>query len=234
VTEPLLCFERVSKTYRRGPGDVVTAVLEADLELKRGEAVGIFGPSGAGKSTLTRLALGLEHPDAGSVRFCGRDLAGMSSRELWLLRRSIQIVWQDPSVYLNPHRNVLDSVAEPMEVFRVADRAECLRRAAELMDVVELPASVHGCRPYQLSGGQCQRVAIARALAPGPSLLVCDEAISSLDLAQQVRVLELLTRLRDRLELSVLFVSHDRAVARVLCDRLLEMRAGGLRPGGGG
>jgi peptide/nickel transport system ATP-binding protein len=228
VREALLILDQVSKTHRRSGSAGVIALMEVDLELRRGEALGMCGPNGAGKSTLARLALGLERPDAGRVQFDGRDLASMSARELWLLRRSVQIVWQDPSAYLNPYQSVIDSVAEPMEVFRIDRRAACRRRAAELMDLVQLPTSVHGRRPYELSGGQCQRVAIARALSLGPSLLICDEALSGLDMAQQVRVLELLARLRSELELSLLFISHDRAVARVLCDRLVEMRDGRL------
>jgi ABC-type glutathione transport system ATPase component len=232
VTGPLLVLDRVCKSYRRHTGEAVPAVQDVDLELRHGEAVGIFGASGAGKSTLARLAIGLDKPDRGAVRFRGRDLAAISSRELWSLRRSMQIVWQDPSVYLSPHQSVLRSVAEPLEVHRLIDRGGCRRRAAELMDMVELPATAHGRRPYELSGGQCQRVAIARAIATGPALLVCDEAVSSLDLAQQVRVLELLGHLREKLGLSLLFISHDRAVPRLLCSRLLEMRDGRLQATG--
>lgn len=228
MNEALLILDRVSKTHRRRASAGVIALQQVDLELRRGEALGMYGPNGAGKSTLARLVLGLERPDSGHVRFDGRDLARMSGRELWLLRRSIQIVWQDPSAYLNPYQAVIDSVAEPMEVFRIDRRAACRRRAAELMDLVQLPTSVHGRRPYELSGGQCQRVAIARALSLEPSLLICDEALSGLDMAVQVRVLELLAQLRSELDLSLLFISHDRAVARTLCDRLVEMRDGRL------
>ncbi len=230
MTEPLLLFDRVCRSYRRDGGGEVPVLRELDLELSRGEAVGVFGPSGAGKSTMARLALGLERPDAGKICFRGRDLAAMNRRELHALRRSAQIVWQDPTVYLNPYLSALDSVAEPLVVHRLADRAGRRRRAVALMDMVELPESVHLRRPYELSGGQCQRVAIARALAPGPSLLVCDEALSSLDLAQQVRLLELLARLRGELDLSLLFISHDLAAARVICDRLLGIKGGRLAP----
>jgi ABC-type glutathione transport system ATPase component len=232
VTEPLLCFDRVSRTYLRNGGETVPALREVDLELREGEAVGIFGASGAGKSTMARLALGLERPDTGAVRFRGRNLAAMSSRELWSLRRSVQIVWQDPAVYLNPYQSVLESVSEPLEVHRMTNRDGCRRRAVELMNMIELPVSARRLRPYELSGGQCQRVAIARAIALEPSLLVCDEALSSLDLAQQVRLLELLSHLRCELHLSFLFIAHDQAAARLLCSRLLEMRNGCLRATG--
>lgn len=233
MTMALLRFERVGKSYRRGGGETVPGVRDIDLEVRDREAVGIFGPSGAGKSTLARLAIGFERPDRGRVRFRHRDLAELGAEELWSLRRSIQIVWQDPAVYLSPYQSAVSSVAEPLEVFRIGSREERVRRAHDLMDLVELPPSARDRRPYELSGGQCQRVAIARALAPGPRLLVCDEALASLDLSQQVRMVELLARLRDELALSLLFISHDRAVARALCDRLCRMCEGRLEAAGG-
>lgn len=228
MSEPLLRFEAVCKSYYRDNGETVRALRGIDLELRGDESVGVFGASGAGKSTMARLALGLERPDGGSIRVRGEDLAAMSARQLWSLRRTVQIVWQDPAVYLSPFCSVLASVAEPLEVYRLANRTGCRRRAAELLELVGLPARAHDRRPFELSGGQCQRVAIARALAPGPSLLVCDEILSSLDLARKVRLLELLSRLRDELGLSLLFIAHDRAAARLICDRLLELRAGRL------
>lgn len=227
MTKPLLQMIGVSKRYRsnhrRG---AVRAVSGVDLSIDRGEALGLVGESGAGKSTLARLALGLERPDEGMVLFRGQNLAegGRGQRRLFL--QEIQIIWQDPFIYLNPYQSAVQSIAEPLEVFKKHDRQRCGQRAFELMEMVGLSATLGGRRPFELSGGQCQRVAIARALALEPSLLICDEALVGLDLPQQVRILELLRSLQRELQLSLLFISHDLSLVHKICSCMATMRDG--------
>lgn len=226
MSRPLLEMRRVSKAYagRRGP-----AVSGVDLAIAPGQAWGIMGPSGAGKSTLARLAMGLEACDQGRVIFQGRDLAAMNRRERRRLLTRVQMVWQDPTVYLNPFAGALSSIIEPLEAHGLARGAAALARGRELLAMVGLDQDLAGRRPGELSGGQCQRVALARALSLGPELLICDEALVNLDLVQQVRIMELLGRLRRELGLSLLFISHELALVRRLCTHLAVMDQGRLK-----
>ncbi len=228
MSAPLLELRGVGKVYARAGKGPDTAVAGVNLCIRAGEAWGLVGPSGAGKSTLARLALGLESCDQGQVLFQGRDLAAMSRRDKRRLLTSLQMVWQDPTVYLNPFASALVSVAEPLEAFGLCSRRQARERGRELMALVGLSPNLAARRPGQLSGGQCQRVALARALSLEPSLLICDEALVNLDLVQQVRILELLGRLRRELELSLLFISHDPALVRRLCTHLAVMEQGRL------
>ncbi|MCB2225903.1 MAG: dipeptide/oligopeptide/nickel ABC transporter ATP-binding protein [Desulfarculaceae bacterium] len=228
MSAPLLELSQVGKAYARGGQRPAPAVMDVNLCIQAGEAWGLVGPSGAGKSTLARLALGLESCDQGRVLFQGRDLAAMGRREKRRLLISLQMVWQDPTVYLNPFTTALVAIAEPLEAFGLCSRRQARQRARELMAMVGLSPGLAYRRPGELSGGQCQRVSLARALSLEPSLLICDEALVNLDLVQQVRILELLSRLRSDLELSLLFISHDPALVRRLCTHLAVMEQGRL------
>lgn len=228
MSAPLLELREVGKAYARSGKGPERAVTGVNLRIQAGEAWGLVGPSGAGKSTLARLALGLEDCDQGRVLFQGRDLVAMNRRDKRRLLTSMQMVWQDPTVYLNPFASALVSIAEPLEAFGLCSRQQARRRAQELMALVGLYPGLAGRKPGQLSGGQCQRVALARALSLEPSLLICDEALVNLDLVQQVRILELLGRLRRELELSLLFISHDPTLVRRLCTHLAIMEQGRL------
>jgi peptide/nickel transport system ATP-binding protein len=225
MTYPLLEMRDVSKSYDAGGKGRQTALKNASLSLSDGEALGLTGPSGSGKSTLARIALGLERPDAGRVSFLGNDMTRLSRRKQRTHFRSVQMVWQDPAVYLNPYQDAQTAIAEPMIAFGVLPGNQCRHRAAELMEMVGLPRSASRRRPAQLSGGQCQRVAIARALSVSPRLLICDEVLVSLDLPQQVAILQLLKRLRQELGLSILFISHDMGAVRALCLRTVALEA---------
>jgi oligopeptide/dipeptide ABC transporter ATP-binding protein len=212
---------------RRG---TVHALAGVDLDVGRGECLALVGESGSGKTTLGRCALRLIEPTAGRVRFDGEDLTALRGGALRRRRRRFQIVFQDPAASLDPRQRVGAIVAEPLAVHAAelgglgpAARRE---RAAELLARVGLGAEFAGRFPHELSGGQRQRLAIARALAPEPDLLVADEPVSSLDAGVRAQVLDLLGRLRERLGLAMLLISHDMAAVERLADRVAVMYLG--------
>jgi len=203
------------------------AVDDVSLEVAPGEALGIVGESGSGKSSLVRALMRLGDPARGEIAWLGHAVHELSGEALRLLRDRAQVVFQDPFASLDPTMTVADIVAEPLRALRPAmSREDRARRVAMLLDAVGLPASYLARRSRELSGGQNQRVAIARAMAPEPKLLICDEAVSALDVSIQAQVLELLGRIRREQGTSIVFVSHNLAVVRRLCDRVLIMRGG--------
>jgi peptide/nickel transport system ATP-binding protein len=227
----LLVASDLAKTYRSTRGTPwrkaeFRAVNGVSFRLRKATTLAIVGESGSGKTTLARMVLGLLAPTSGAVMFDGRDVAAMNRREVLAFRRRVQPVFQNPYSSLDPMYTVFRAIEEPLRVHRIGDRRE--RRAAvrELAELVALPVSVLDRRPRELSGGQRQRVAIARALALRPDVVVCDEAVSALDVLVQAQILDLLAKLKDSLGLSYLFISHDLAVIRQIADEVLVMRAG--------
>ncbi|HEY0463949.1 MAG TPA: oligopeptide/dipeptide ABC transporter ATP-binding protein [Polyangiaceae bacterium] len=206
----------------------VRAVEDVTFQIKRGETLGLVGESGCGKTTVGRLVLRLLEPTAGSVRFAGRDLSTVGRTELRQMRRRMQIVFQDPYSSLNPRRTVGDAIGEPLFVHGLAKGAEIDRRVSQLLERVGLPASLRSRYPHEFSGGQRQRVCIARALALEPEFIVCDEAVSALDISIQAQILNLLADLRDELGLSYLFISHNLNLVRQIADRIAVMYLGKL------
>lgn len=217
----------------RGAGNVKQGVVQAlsgvSVEVREGETLGVVGETGSGKSTLARSVLAAPKPKSGEVIFNGVDLLSLGRRELREARRGIQMVYQDPVGSLDPKMRVLDIVAEPLVAYGVGRPSERRKRVEEALELVGLDPSVHGGRrPRQLSGGQCQRVAIARALTLSPALIVCDEAVSSLDVLIQAQVMNLFESLRRELSLSYLFIAHDLALVEQISDRVAVMYLGQL------
>ncbi|MCM8812523.1 MAG: ABC transporter ATP-binding protein [Candidatus Omnitrophica bacterium] len=205
----------------------VTAVEDINLEIAAGATLGLVGESGCGKSTLARMAVRLIPPSAGEIIFAGEDIARMPERRLRPLRRQFQIVFQDPTASLSPRLTVNRILREPLEAFGVRGKpAAC--RVAELLRQVNLPGEYGRRYPVELSGGERQRVGIARALALHPRLLVLDEPVASLDISTQAQILNLLVRLQREYRLAYLFIAHDLAVVRQLCDEVAVMYRGSL------
>ncbi|MEU9074618.1 dipeptide ABC transporter ATP-binding protein [Kitasatospora sp. NPDC004745] len=215
---PLLTVSGLGKTYgsrRRS----VTALHGVDLTLHPGETLGLVGESGSGKSTLARALVGAHQPSAGRIRFRGEEAGRAPHRE-------IQMVFQDPYSSLNPRMTVGRIIAEPLIAHRLGDRERRAARVAELLTQVGLDPSAADRHPRAFSGGQRQRIGIARALAPEPSVLICDEPVSALDVSVQAQVIELLARLQRELGLAVLFIAHDLAVVRRVSHRIAVMHRG--------
>jgi oligopeptide/dipeptide ABC transporter ATP-binding protein len=222
-----LTVENAVKHYKGSRGTVVHALDGVSFTVAPGETLGIVGESGCGKSTLARLLVRLENPTSGRVLLGGTDLTELSPRAMRPYRRRIQLVFQDPYASLHPRRTVEQALSEVLGVHGLAARgAERVARVTELMEMVGLPSRLRDRLPVQLSGGQRQRVGIARALAVEPEILVLDEAVSALDVSVQAEVMNLLVGLRERLNLSYLFISHDLAMVRHISDRVLVLYLG--------
>jgi len=223
---PLVDVLNLSKHYPTDGGKQIIALDKVSLSINRGEVLGIVGESGCGKSTLGRTLLCLEEPTQGRIHFAGRDITDMQGRQLKSLRKEAQIVFQDPFGSLNPQHKVGTLIGEPLRVHKLGDRRAQASRVLELLDWVDLPADAVSHYCHEFSGGQRQRIAIARALASNPTFLVCDEAVSALDVSIQSQILNLLMELQQRLNLTMLFISHDLSVIRHICDRVAVMYLG--------
>jgi peptide/nickel transport system ATP-binding protein len=207
-----------------GRGRPVQAVTDVSFAIQRGEAVGLVGESGSGKSTIGRLLLGLMTPSGGKVALDGSDLARIHGGRQ--LRRRMQLVFQDPYSSLDPRRPVGDQIADGLAIHRIVPRQQRRARVEALLAQVGLPPNHADRYPHEFSGGQRQRIAIGRALATEPEFLVADEPVSALDVSVQAQVLALLSDLRTRLGLALLFISHDLPVVRSLCDRVIVLYLG--------
>ena len=204
----------------------VRAVDGVSFAIARGETLGLVGESGCGKSTIARVIARLVDATSGDVRFDGRDALELSGADLKALRRHVQIVFQDPQSSLNPRMTVGAIVAEPLVVHNFGSRAARRARVREMLSTVGLSPEHENRYPHEFSGGQRQRIGIARALVLEPAFLICDEPVSALDVSIQAQILNLLTDLRDRLNLTYLFVAHDLAVVRHIADRVAVMYLG--------
>ena len=206
---------------------VVHAVDAVTFAIARGETLSVVGESGCGKSTVGRMILRLADPTAGEIYMAGERIDRLKGRRLRPLRRRVQAVFQDPFSSLNPRMRVRDIIAEPIKAFGLAtNRRDIDARVAELLDKVQLPRDAMLRRPHEFSGGQRQRIGIARALAPGADLLVCDEAVSALDVSVKAQIVNLLADLQAELGLAILFISHDLAIVEHMTHRVAVMYLG--------
>lgn len=223
----LLSVDKLCTRYPGKQGEpAVQAVTDVSLSLERGEVLGIVGESGCGKSTLARTILRLCDVHSGTIRFNNTDITAMNRRKLKLVRRDIQVIFQDPFGSLNPRHCVDTIISEPLRVHGVGSLAEQKARVRELLSMVGLPDSASRRMPHEFSGGQRQRIAIARALALQPKLLIADESVSALDVSIQSQIINLLGDLQKELGLALLFISHDVSVVRHLSDRIAVMYLG--------
>jgi len=227
-SEPLLAVDDLVVEYPVGT-KIVHAVSGVSLQIARGETLGLVGESGCGKSTLGRAVLQLRRPTAGRVLFDGHDLTTMQGDALRLMRRRVQLIFQDPIASLNPRRRIGDIVAEPLVIAGVKDPEKRERLVHEMLSAVGLdPTLVVGRLPHEFSGGQCQRICIARALVLNPEFIVCDEPVSALDVSIRAQILNLLEEMKGRFGLTLLFIAHDLAVVKAVSDRVAVMYLGRL------
>jgi oligopeptide transport system ATP-binding protein len=231
--EPILVVRNLKKYFPVKKGllidrtvDHVKAVDDVSFEIPRGETLGLVGESGSGKSTTGYCVLKLLKPTGGSIRFQGQDLTKLGGEEMRRVRRDLQIVFQDPYASLNPRMTVGDIVAEPLVVHKIGDSRSRRSSIERLLEVVGFNPDFVNRYPHEFSGGQRQRIGIARALALNPSLIVCDEPVSALDVSIQAQILNLLKDLQTDFGLTYLFIAHDLAVVRTMSDRIAVMNRG--------
>jgi ABC-type oligopeptide transport system ATPase subunit len=230
MTDKLLEVSELVKDFTVGRGrrkEVHRAVDHVSFDVAEGEVLGLVGESGSGKSTTARCLLRLIEPTSGEVRFAGKDVLKARGQDVKALRSQMQMVFQDPYSSLDPRMRVEDIVAEGMLIHGTyKNRNERRDRVVELLDLVGLQADQLRRRPVQFSGGQRQRIGIARALALNPRLLVCDEPVASLDVSIQAQILNLFKKLQQELSLTIVYIAHDLATVRFLCDRVAVMHNG--------
>jgi len=230
TTEPLLQIHNLHVRYPVRAGLLqrtvaeVQAVNGVSIDVNRGEAFGIVGESGCGKTTIARAILRLVDATEGSISYNGEDVTIRRGQQLAPFRRKVQAIFQDPFSSLNPRKTTKDIIGEPLRVHKLADNIDS--RVSELLELCELPARFAELYPHEMSGGQRQRVGIARALAMQPEMIVCDEAVSALDVSIQAQIINLLERLRKELALTYVFIGHDLSVVRHLCNRVAVMYLG--------
>ena len=234
MTAPLVTATGLSKAFEVGGGGffglrkptLLRAVDDVALAINAGETLGLVGESGCGKSTLGRLLLRLIEPTAGRITFDGTDITALKRMQMRGFRRSMQIIFQDPYGALNPRMSVEDIIAEPLLIHGAKPGAETRRQVTQMLEKVGLPARALNRFPHEFSGGQRQRIGIARALVLHPRLIVCDEAVSALDVSVQAQIVNLLQDLQREMGLTYLFIAHDLSVVRHISDRVAVMYLG--------
>lgn len=231
ATEPLLRVSGLRRHFGGGRSFLRTqrtirAVEDVSLTLRIGETLGLVGESGCGKSTTGRMIVGLERPSGGEILFKGRDLTSLTPKDWQRQRRDIQMIFQNPQSALDPRLSIGRQIREPLDLHEIGERSGRDAEVLRLMQAVALAPEMADRFPHQISGGQAQRVVIARALAMKPSLIVCDEPVSALDVSVQATVTELLQELQERFDIAYLFISHDLRVVKKLSHRIAVMYLG--------
>ena len=228
-SEHIITVDHLTKEFKLPrKKEMFKAVDDVSFSVKRGTTLAIVGESGSGKSTVANMVLHLLKPTSGKVFYEGRDTSTFKAKDLLGFRRHVQPVFQNPYGSLDPMYSIFRSIEEPLRIHKISDKKSRANRVKELLDMVEMPASVMGRYPNELSGGQRQRIAIARAMALDPDVIVCDEAVSALDVLVQDQVLRLLNDLQAEKGLSYLFITHDLAVVRQIADEVVVMQHGKL------
>jgi oligopeptide transport system ATP-binding protein len=229
--QPLLSLRNLTKHFTLPAAPfaekpLLRAVDGVDLDLMKGETLGLVGESGCGKSTLARTVIRLHEPTTGQIVFKGQDVAKLSERQLSGFRRQVQMIFQDPYASLNPRMSVGELIAEPLDIARVGSSTDRRKKVAELIDRVGLPSDSAARFAHEFSGGQRQRIGIARAIALEPDLVICDEPISALDVSVQAQVINMIEDLQKDLGLTYLFITHDLSMVRHISDRIGVMYLG--------
>jgi peptide/nickel transport system ATP-binding protein len=225
--EKLLSVNDLTVMFRIGRRRKIEAVSGVSFDINVGETLGLVGESGCGKSTIARSIIGLQKPTKGRIIFSGQDLSQCTIQQMKEIRPQFQMIFQDAVASLNPGRKIGKSIEEPLRVLGLADRQERESQTHEMMQAVGLdPEQMYSRYPFEFSGGQCQRVSLARALVLNPRLLICDEPVSALDVSVQAQILNLLEKMKQQFELTMLFISHDLAVVKNISDRVAVMYLG--------
>ena len=226
MNEEIIRMEHITKRFPLGGGRMLTAVDDITFSVRRGETFGIVGESGSGKSTLARILTRLEEPTAGRILFRGQDVTGLSGEALRQHRRSVQMVFQDPSTALDPKLRIQDILCEPLLNFGLIRSRDVPAKARELLRLVNLPEDFAGRYPHHMSGGQRQRVAIGRAIVRSPKVLLMDEPLSNLDAKLRNQMRAEIIKLRQRINTTFIYVTHDQTEAMTLGDRIVIMKDG--------
>ena len=223
----LLSVENLVVDFPVGRKRKVSAVANISFDIVQGETLGLVGESGCGKSTTGKAIMQLPRPTRGSVRLGGTDLAALKGEELRRTRPRLQMIFQDPISSLNPRRTVTQIVEEPLKIWNLGTEAERLAKVDEVLTSVGIdPRAAAERKPHEFSGGQCQRISIARAVITDPSVIICDEPVSALDVSVQAQILNLLEEMKERYGLTLVFVAHDLAVVKNVSDRVAVMYLG--------
>ena len=227
-SEIVLKTNNIVKRFPVSGDRFLTACNDINLNVYKGKTLGIVGESGCGKSTFVRMLIQMDEPTSGEILFHNKNILNLSSKEKWINRQNMQIVFQDPMASFNPKMKIIDIITEPLLNFKRIKKSEKEAKARELLEMVDLPAEFMYRYPHNMSGGQRQRVSIARALSLEPEILVCDEATSALDVSIQKTIIELLVKLQKEKKTSIIFICHDLALIQAFAHQIAVMYLGNI------